>query len=353
MDSRSSSPNTTSTSSTTKKARSKYSRPCDSCSVRKVRCDLQTPCSRCIKHNLPCTNNRVRKKCGPKNIHQKTRDAISQVSRISSTSTPTPIRSPILVNPTTDGFEFKIPVESLLPCLQIYQTWYYGVWPVISVAQLVSILMNKSPSSDCDSETLSTYSLSCALSAATINQVRFLKSNFHLFYLPEQVQNLDFAQECFRARDEFDYRSNPSLETCLTCFFLYAYYVNTIGGKTKAIIHLRESISIAQILGLHNPASFINKSPAEVHRMKKVYYLLLVTERYVCIEDSIPVILEPTIPLPSLNDEEYSVLISGFRELVKIFAIPDRTFFDRFIALKSNMGEPNSMMMPTTTFHSS
>lgn len=54
----------------------KSKRACDSCSIRKVKCDLRVPCSRCITHGLECTNIRVKKKCGPKKIHDKTRDAI-------------------------------------------------------------------------------------------------------------------------------------------------------------------------------------------------------------------------------------------------------------------------------------
>ncbi|EGW34036.1 putative zinc finger protein Suc1 [Spathaspora passalidarum NRRL Y-27907] len=250
----------------------------------------------------------------PPKIHQKTRDTINQISN---------------VNPQ-DQF---IPVEHLLPCLQIYQTFFPGVWPVVSVAQLISVLMNKSYTT---MDTLSAYSLSCAISAAVIVQVSFLKNKNHLFPISDTIKSLDFVSQSVKARDMFNYRSHPSLDTLLTSFFLYVYYVNTESGTPAALNYLRESISTAQILGLHNPSTYTNKSPAEVHRMRKIYYLLLVTERFTAIEDCLPVILEPSIPLPSLEDEEYPILISGFRELVKIFAIPDKSFFDRFISLNTN-----------------
>ncbi|RLV91019.1 putative sucrose utilization protein SUC1 [Spathaspora sp. JA1] len=301
-------------------SRSKYSRPCDSCSIRKVKCDLKTPCSRCIHHNLNCTNIRIRKKCGPKRIHEKTRETINQISGGQQQQ-------------LVEEDEF-IPVENLLPCLQIYQTFFPGVWPVVSVAQLISVLMNKSYNNSPD--TLSAYSLSCAISAAVIVQVSFLKNKNHLFPISDIIKNIDFVSQSIRARDMFNYRLHPSLDTLLTSFFLYVYYVNTETGTPAALNYLRESISTAQILGLHNPSTYTNKSPAEVHRMRKIYYLLLVTERFTAIEDCLPVILEPSIPLPSLEDEEYPILISGFRELVKIFAIPDKSFFDRFISLNTN-----------------
>ncbi|ABN66630.2 Probable sucrose utilization protein (SUC1) or maltose fermentation regulatory protein (MAL13), partial [Scheffersomyces stipitis CBS 6054] len=298
-----------------KNVRSKYSRPCDACSLRKVKCDLKQPsCTRCLEHGLPCTNNRVRKKCGPKHIHSKTRESILEMS-----------------GSTQRYYVPLISLKHLLPCLQVYQTWFYGVWPVVSVAYLMSKVVSTPGAA---------YSLSCAVSAAIIVQVTFLSSSSaKMMNLPEDVKHSTYANEAIRARDAINYRLHPSPETLLTSFFLHAYYINIKGGAPAAIVYLREAISIAQILGLHNSNTFIGKSLAEVHRLRKIYYLLLVTERFICIEDDIPVILEPSIPFPSLEDEEYSSLLTGFTELVKVFAIPDKKFFDKFMTLKMNENE--------------
>ncbi|KAK6454137.1 uncharacterized protein RJT20DRAFT_146400 [Scheffersomyces xylosifermentans] len=309
-------------------SRSTYSRPCDACSLRKVKCDLKSPsCSRCVEHDLPCTNIRIRKKCGPKHIHKKTRASIIKLSRSSESDNHENLQR------NTLGHQ-----NNLLPCLQIYQTWFYGVWPVVSVAYLMSKIVRNDEkagfSTDFNVDSISAYSLSCAVSAAIICQVTFLSSSTHLISLPPDIKHAQFANEAIKARDSFNYRLHPSPDTLLTSFFLYAYYINIKGGAPAAICYLREAISIAQILGLHNSNNFVGKSSAEVHRLRKIYYLLLVTERFICIEDDIPVILEPSIPFPSLLDEEYSSLLTGFTELVKIFAIPDKKFFDKFISLK-------------------
>lgn len=95
--------------------RAKYSRPCDGCALRKVRCDQKKPCSRCVEHNIPCTENRLRKKCGPKHIHKKTRDSINNLSMGNAK-----------INTLGDHNEI-LTLDKLLPCLQIYQTWYYGI----------------------------------------------------------------------------------------------------------------------------------------------------------------------------------------------------------------------------------
>ncbi|KAG2731326.1 hypothetical protein G9P44_005742 [Scheffersomyces stipitis] len=346
-----------------KNVRSKYSRPCDACSLRKVKCDLKQPsCTRCLEHGLPCTNNRVRKKCGPKHIHSKTRESIlemsgSSVSNSSSGTTPSyesarSYRADDIAG-TSGGSasallaqRYYVPLISLkhlLPCLQVYQTWFYGVWPVVSVAYLMSKVVSTPGagfSTDFNEDNLSAYSLSCAVSAAIIVQVTFLSSSSaKMMNLPEDVKHSTYANEAIRARDAINYRLHPSPETLLTSFFLHAYYINIKGGAPAAIVYLREAISIAQILGLHNSNTFIGKSLAEVHRLRKIYYLLLVTERFICIEDDIPVILEPSIPFPSLEDEEYSSLLTGFTELVKVFAIPDKKFFDKFMTLKMNENE--------------
>jgi hypothetical protein len=229
-------------------------------------------------------------------------------------------------------FTPMISLDKLLPYLQLYQTWYYGVWPVVSVADLITRLINADHNGNNDS--VSAYSLACAISAAIYTQVVFITPNSHFANLPEDMNVSNLVNECIKSRETIDYRLNATSENLLTSFFLYQYYVNLKGGITCAITYLRESISFAQLMGLHHVHTYREKSSAETHRLRKIYYLLLVTERFMCIEDNVPVILESTIPFPSLNDEEYSNLLTGFTELVKVFAIPDKQFFDKICKLK-------------------
>lgn len=281
----------------------KSKRACDSCSIRKVKCDLRVPCSRCITHGLECTNIRVKKKCGPKKIHDKTRDAIKKLAITSALE--------------SNQFVPIISLETLLPCLNVYQVWYYGIWPVISVAELISRAVERSA-----------YALSCAVCATIASQVRFM-TNQKL--VPKSILDVDFASEAIRVK-----KTEPTLECILTSFFLHIALANAGAGPTlTALCYLREAITLAQILGLDRADTY-SRSPAETHRMRKIYYLLVVTERFVCLEQSMPVILEPTVPFPSLDDEEYSILIGGFRELVKIFAIPNKSIFDQFRAIKND-----------------
>lgn len=204
---------------------------------------------------------------------------------------------------------------------------------MLSVAHLVSRIVQLNPSSDStlSNENATSYSLCCAVCAAITRQLTFLTTGNPIVGVPPNIDASEYAKESIRARNLYDYRLEPSHDNLLISFFLYIYYVNIKGGIQAAILYMKEAISIAQLLGLHDPRTYSTKTTAEVHRLRKIYYMLLVTERFMCIEDNVPVCLEPSIPLPSLEDEEYSGLLTGFIELVKVFSIPDKKFFDNLI----------------------
>lgn len=171
------------------------------------------------------------------------------------------------------------------------------------------------------------YALCCAVCATILTQMTFVMSKFKLLsehsYLPAEL----YAADAKRVRHMFDYTDSADVTMLLTSFFLYTHYVNIKGKTGKAIMFLREAITTCQLLGLHEPSTYVSKSAAEVHRCKKIYYMLLVTERFMCFEDGLPVILDPVIALPSLQNEEYPSLLVGFTELVRVFAVPSKEFF--------------------------
>lgn len=311
----------------------KLLRPCDGCALRKVRCNRQKPCSQCIKHNVSCTSNRIKKKCGPKQIHKKTKETIQRLNLENGVVEPG-----ILVTATKISDTKLFTVDKLLPYLQIYQTWYYGVWPVLSVAHLVAKMVQDEGKEqpELNTEVDTAYVLACSVCADIATQLTFLSDTLHVRDMPTGIEAKDFADEALRIRSRINYRLNPNIDTLLSSFFLYDYYVNVKDYKSVAITYLRETLTFAQILGLHNPKTYFNQTPASVHRMKKIYYMLMITERFLCIEENIPVLLTPSIPFPALEDEEYPEILSGFTELVRIFSIPDKSFFDKLAEESSN-----------------
>lgn len=348
---------------TDSKKRGKYGRPCDMCAARRVRCvflDGAHKCVGCQNHGSPCTNNRIRKKLGPKNprrnrfigkLEFEPADGPQDYGMLGAAESgvagnsgglrfgpdpPTPPRQHDLL----DCFEHNpcratatIPMDKLLPYLQVYQTWFYGYWPVLSVADLMLTLASNTTMEnqvqyvELSDKNAMTYALCCSVCAAIATQMSFVTSKEKVVNIHNGLPLQVYADEATRVRNAFDYLVNPSVVTLLSSFFLYAHYVNHKGRAQQAIIYLREAISICQILGFHEPTAYVDKSAAEIHRWKKIYYMLLVTERFMCFEDSMPVILEACIEFPLLENEEYPSLLAGFTELVKVFSIPDKNFF--------------------------
>lgn len=346
--------NETTTGRITKKRTN--TRPCDACAVRRVRCDLATSkngtCTNCLNHQLECTNVRVRHKSGPKKIKQKTRENIvnlignnnNQVSLVNHnnfTQSNLQINIPQqhfnmnLSEGNSQGIASNVPLDKLLPYLQIYQTWYYGLWPVLSVAHLVSKIIDNSVTGQQSSDgkimlnerNAIAYAVCCSVCATISVQVKFLKSAASVINVENALSAEEYAQEAKRVRYLFEDRIEPSIDTLLSSFFLHMYYGNVPGGSKRGIVYLREAISMAQMLGLHDPDSYEGKSGAEIHRWKKIYYMLLVTERYTCFQEKLPVLLDPTVDMPSLQDEEYPELLLGFTELVEVFSATEKQFF--------------------------
>lgn len=338
------------------KRRGKYGRPCDLCSSRRVRCvfeDGSERCQGCINHNTECTHNRIRKKSGP-----KSKKSFAEVTG-ENNGLPYCFVSgePVLMTPmlekgsstgngpakehSADPYAARISLDKLISYLQIYQTWFYGYWPVLSVAEIILKITNSNlMSQSIDSITLTEknafhYSLACSVCAAIATQMTFVSVKDRLINDAASCLDSEYANEAKRARNLFDYTSEPSVETLLLSFFLYAHYTNCQGKTNQAIIFLREAISMSQLLGFHDPSTYEGKSAAEKHRWQKIYYTLLVTERFMCFEDAMPVILDPCIALPLLQNEEYPSLLVGFIELVKVFSVPDKHFFEE-VHLKGN-----------------
>jgi hypothetical protein len=62
-------------------------------------------------------------------------------------------------------------------------------------------------------------------------------------------------------------------------FFLHVYHENLDPGGVKSLLYLRESITMAQIMGLHKEYSYRDLSPEEEQFRKRVVWLLFITER--------------------------------------------------------------------------
>lgn len=347
-----------------RKRRGKYGRPCDICASRRVRCVVEpgaTLCNGCITYGLRCTLDRIRKKSGPKKVKKDCKDFLDELECRGSSQEELseflprslalflmpqmfglpypaedlkadPVEPEPLFEPQSP-YQARITVDKFLPYLQIYQTYFYGYWPVLSVAHLVLTIVDINDASqhhahfELTAENAMPYALSCAVCAAIATQMLFVLYKDHALSIADPTSGAAFAEESRRIRGLFDYMARPRVTTLLSSFFLYAHYVNNKGCGSQAIMYLREAILMAQMMGFHEPEKYVDKSAAETQRWKKIYYMLLVTERFMCFEDGVPVILDACIEFPTLDNEEYPSLLAGFTELIKVFSVPDKKFF--------------------------
>ncbi|RLV91974.1 putative sucrose utilization protein SUC1 [Spathaspora sp. JA1] len=339
--------------------------------------------SRCIKRGVECTNNRIKKKTGPKGSRQKTNNftiigdgshmqSIPMISSGSSSISPPQSQlllqqsqsssssstSPPQINqytspphlglyPGGEPFIFKYPLSTILKYLDIYQKMFYGIWPVLNTNNLIYQLVSINFHEGMTRESSIIYTQVLAICGAISMQVTFLTEKAKLI----QGQGIDAEsciKECISIREKYNHKLDLNDNILTTSLFLYEYYINTSAGTKAAMLYLREAISMAQIMGLHDPATYNTKSTAEIHRLRKLYYMLMITERYMCIEDGLPVILEACVPFPTLEDEEYPDLLSGFAELLKLFSVPDKSFFDKMVQLKKSS---SSMEFLANFFH--
>lgn len=141
------------------------------------------------------------------------------------------------------------------------------VWPVISCDDLLSKLA-------ADPTDYEAYALAASLCAALIAQLR----------LPEHCQarhttsSLQFATDCLRMRDLYDYRESYSLSSVLIPFFLHIYYANSSKLRTAGFF-LREAITYVHALELGRPETYDHLGRKERSLRLRLYWLLLVSER--------------------------------------------------------------------------
>lgn len=62
---------------------------------------------------------------------------------------------------------------------------------------------------------------------------------------------------------------------------------------------------------MHTEEAYFQHSVRHQKIMRKLYFLLFMTERYLCIQYGLPTVLEP-ITLPTMDHEDLPDVVSGF-----------------------------------------
>ncbi|KAJ5610289.1 BglR [Penicillium lagena] len=312
-------------------------RACDCCNIRKVKCNGQQPCHRCSQHDLQCTYLRTRRKSGPNRLRPSSLAKIEDHQRSSSAChlgqqqqldfpSPSPSALDAWMPPP---LPVKVTLSALTRVLRIYQDHLYGIWPLLNAEELIA-QMERNPHNP------ETHTLAAAICGATLshlNQTVYDDSECNDPNLPQMLTADSFAQQARRLRGTFDYMEHVTLNSVLTSYFLHIYYGRRSGREQTAAFYIREAITFANLLDMHIETTYVQPqwTPRERQVMRKLYFLLLMTERFLCIRYGLPTVLEP-IALPSTDNEDYPDLVTGFLNLVTLFHTPGSDFFNKWTA---------------------
>jgi hypothetical protein len=132
--------------------------------------------------------------------------------------------------------------------------------------------------------------------------------------------------EAVRFRKGFNYVENPTVRSVITSFFLFGcHFCLDLHGT--AWFHLREASTLALTVGMNEEETYRTADIVESSRMRRLYWLLFVTERAYAIQQRRPLSLHATINLPTLEeDPSETVQLNGFLHLVKLYLPFDDTF---------------------------
>ena len=251
------------------------SHPCDGCALRRVRCAGGQPCLECKHRAIACTFLRVRRKRGPKGPRPGTSLKIEQFQKTlqentSQHSLPTPPEESTLrsASPSSTTHSTGIPLKVYERFLQIFRQRLYSVWPIVSYDELVARLRN-------DPDDHESYSLAAALCSAVIAQLRLPE---HVVSF-ESISSSEFAAECQRLRRLFDYQEHFTMSSLLASFFLHIYFANADKLRTAGF-YLRETLTYAHGLKLHQLDSYVNLSARERQLRLRIFWILFISERY-------------------------------------------------------------------------
>lgn len=220
----------------------------------------------------------------------------------------------------------RIPLILLSIALRMYNEQLYGIWPLLNAEHLIQRL-------EYEPRNPEIYALATAISGATLSNLNQAIVHESLFepLLPEA-----FTDEAKRVRATYDHMEPVTINGTLTSYFLHIFYGRQPLRVQTATFYIREAITFAQLFGMHIEETYPRYCVNDQQVMRKLYFLLFMTERYLCIQDGLPTLLEP-ISLPITEDEEFPEVVSGFLNLVTLFSTPGSDFFSKWTSHSSNV----------------
>ncbi len=177
---------------------------------------------------------------------------------------------------------------------------------------------------DSNSWTAEQYCFICAICAAVIVQLQEKDESVDT-QPPAKSKDHVFAEECLRERKLFDHLESRDTLSVMTSFFLFAYYGNHENHR-KAWFYLQETIAFAENLDMDQEQTYEKLEPNEAEWMRRLYWLLFITERAYAIQRRKYARLPRNITQPTFMDNELPGSLAGFNMLGMLFASIDDDF---------------------------
>ena len=309
-----------------RKVVNKVIQACECCRSRKIRCDNFNPCQNCQRIKLPCVYQ-VPKKKGPRR-----RIPVDEASRSVQNE---PCDTTDYQNAVSPGlFDAPFQPSSLLSlemihnCLDSFFTYKYPVMPILDRETTYASLhyLHNDPTQ---------YSLITSLCAVIMMQTGILidKDKEGALDNSQQLDSMsavDFLiKETYRARAHCNQINYPSLASVQSSFFLFSC-LSQLGKDNAAWVHLRESITMLQLLRLDEETTY-----STIHDIKyatygrRIFWLLFIVEQAYALQCYRPLTLRRSINLPVVEDGQDAVILHGFLDSISLF----HNFGDGFISL--------------------
>ncbi|GAA23032.1 K7_Yfl052wp [Saccharomyces cerevisiae Kyokai no. 7] len=284
---------------------------CDCCCIRRVKCDRKKPCKCCLQHNLQCTYLRPLKKRGPKPVKVRNLKKVDDVQVFSKSSS---------------GGIMKVPKALIDQCLRLYNDKLYVIWPLLCYDDLYELL-EKRYDETC------VYWFLVSLSAATLSDLQTeIESEGGVTFTGIQLSSF-----CMSSRQEFDDFNGSDIFKIMTYYCLNRCYAQMSNSRTSYRLSC-EAVGLIKLAGFHREETLKLLPFDEQQLGRKVYYLLLLTERYFSVYTHCATSLDTTIAPPQPeNVTDPRLSLDSFLEMIRVFTVPGKCFFDALATDSANV----------------
>ncbi|KAI1861816.1 hypothetical protein JX265_009319 [Neoarthrinium moseri] len=329
---------------------------CDHCRKRRIRCDGQFPCQQCAGAALTCKRDHVPKKRGPKRGHGRVINELraqemkgprglesasgsdvdtDQFNSAPTSAAPSPPAQPFIpwatVTPdprhvpepksafTSDAYQPRTrDYLYLIPrCVELYYEHIYPIMPLLYMPTIRNTITRPMVPSE--------KNLIYALSALTAFHMAGKSLSAAAQPCWDEVGRF-FLDECISIRQRYDFLEDTSLYAVISSFWLSTSFFE-INQSRKSWFYLREALTLAIDLRLHDDAANFGLPPEEVLCRQRVFWILFVTERSFAILRNKPLTFRKTPSLPTtMHSYESPEIHIGFRQLVSSYYPLDESF---------------------------